>query len=158
MAWCRQATSHYLSQCWPRSLLPFEVTRPQWVKKGYMKDICHRSLNMYNFTKAFWAHNPNFTKIHIALPVIIIIRSGHNFAHVTTAEQLWYVQNCRLIGSLKSYIGYEWKIYQHMPVASALEILQSCTNPYIFRYSIIYWYSDTLILELRHSTHTTNRH
>ena len=31
MAWCRQATSHYLSQCWPRSLLPFGVTRPQWV-------------------------------------------------------------------------------------------------------------------------------
>ena len=22
MAWCRQATSHYLSQCWPRSLSP----------------------------------------------------------------------------------------------------------------------------------------
>ena len=31
MAWCRQATSHYLSQCWPRSLLPYGVTRPQWV-------------------------------------------------------------------------------------------------------------------------------
>ena len=32
MAWCRQATSHYLSQCWPRSLLPYGVTRPQRVK------------------------------------------------------------------------------------------------------------------------------
>ena len=32
MAWCRQATSHYLSQCWPRSLSPHGVTRPQWVK------------------------------------------------------------------------------------------------------------------------------
>ena len=32
MAWCRQATSHYLSQCWPRSLTPYGVTRPQWVK------------------------------------------------------------------------------------------------------------------------------
>ena len=30
MAWCRQATSHYLSQCWPRSLSPYGVTRPQW--------------------------------------------------------------------------------------------------------------------------------
>ena len=29
MAWCHQATSHYLSQCWPRSLLPYDVTRPQ---------------------------------------------------------------------------------------------------------------------------------
>ena len=37
MAWCRQATSHYLSQCWPRSLSygvtsHNGVTRPQWVK------------------------------------------------------------------------------------------------------------------------------
>ena len=31
MAWCRQATSHYLSQCWPRSTSLNGVTRPQWV-------------------------------------------------------------------------------------------------------------------------------
>ena len=31
MAWCCQATSHYLSQCWPRSLLPYGVTRPHWI-------------------------------------------------------------------------------------------------------------------------------
>ena len=32
MAWCHQATSHYLSQRWPRSMSPYGVTRPQWVK------------------------------------------------------------------------------------------------------------------------------
>ena len=32
MAWCRQAPSHCLSQCWPRSLSPYGATRPQWVK------------------------------------------------------------------------------------------------------------------------------
>ena len=32
MAWCHQATSHYLSQRWPRSMLPYGITRPQWVK------------------------------------------------------------------------------------------------------------------------------
>ena len=31
MAWCHQATSHYLNQCWPRSPTPYGVTRPQWV-------------------------------------------------------------------------------------------------------------------------------
>ena len=31
MDWCRQATSHYLSQCWPRSMSSNGVTRPQWV-------------------------------------------------------------------------------------------------------------------------------
>ena len=35
MAWCRQATSHYLSQFWPRSMSPYGVTRPQWVN-SYM--------------------------------------------------------------------------------------------------------------------------
>ena len=33
MAWCRQATSHYLSQCWPRSMSPNGVTRAQWVNE-----------------------------------------------------------------------------------------------------------------------------
>ena len=32
MAWCHQATSHYLNQCWPRSMSPYGVIRPQWVK------------------------------------------------------------------------------------------------------------------------------
>ena len=35
MAWCHQATGHYLSQCWPRSMSPYDVTRPQWVKPFY---------------------------------------------------------------------------------------------------------------------------
>ena len=34
MAWCHQATSHYLKQCWRRSLLPYDVTRPQWVNNA----------------------------------------------------------------------------------------------------------------------------
>ena len=28
MAWCH----HYLSQYWPSSMLPYDITRPQWVK------------------------------------------------------------------------------------------------------------------------------
>ena len=28
MAWCSQATSHYVSQCWPRSTSPYGVARP----------------------------------------------------------------------------------------------------------------------------------
>ena len=32
MAWCRQATSHYLNQCWPRSMTPYSIMRTQWVK------------------------------------------------------------------------------------------------------------------------------
>ena len=39
MAWCHQATSHYLSQCWPRSLSPYGVTRPQWVNSRHTEFI-----------------------------------------------------------------------------------------------------------------------
>ena len=50
MAWCRQATSHYLSPCWPRSLSPYGVTRPQWVKLHF------GSNNNSSFTgqSSFW--------------------------------------------------------------------------------------------------------
>ena len=37
MAWCRQATSRYLSQCWPRYLSPYGVTRPQWVNNQWRR-------------------------------------------------------------------------------------------------------------------------
>ena len=35
MAWCRQATSHYMNQCLPRSVSPYGVTRPKWVNGSY---------------------------------------------------------------------------------------------------------------------------
>ena len=40
MAWCRQATSHYLNQCWPSSMSPYGVTRPQWVN-GILENTLH---------------------------------------------------------------------------------------------------------------------
>ena len=38
MTWCRQATSHYLSQCWPSSMSPIDITRPQWVNLLWLSD------------------------------------------------------------------------------------------------------------------------
>ena len=40
MAWCHEATSHYLSQCLPRSMSPYGTTRPQWVNSGLCKCLC----------------------------------------------------------------------------------------------------------------------
>ena len=52
MAWCRQATSHYLSQCWHSSLSPYGVTRPQWVKSIEFEGItikqCCKESNSQN--------------------------------------------------------------------------------------------------------------
>ena len=49
MAWCCQATSHYLSQCWPRSLLPYNVTRPEWVNLS-SKVFC--GIHLSNFPRS----------------------------------------------------------------------------------------------------------
>ena len=42
MVWCRQATSHYQNQCWPRSMSPYGVTRPQWVNSSPPGQNGHR--------------------------------------------------------------------------------------------------------------------
>ena len=55
-----------------------------------------------HFTNRLWIYNLNIIKIHVALTWKIMIKSCHNFAHVTTAELSWHVQSCDLIGSLDS--------------------------------------------------------
>ena len=52
MAWCRQATSHYLNQCWPWSLAPYGVTRPQWVNSVWPSD-------------AIWRHRSGATLVQV---------------------------------------------------------------------------------------------
>ena len=46
LAWCHQATSHYLSQCWPRSMSPCGITRPQWVNI-LLAELFLRNIKMY---------------------------------------------------------------------------------------------------------------
>ena len=50
MAWCCQAASHYLSQCWPRSVSLFGITRAQWVNINTLRleeNGCHFADNIY---------------------------------------------------------------------------------------------------------------
>ena len=66
VVWCRQATSHYLSQCWPRIMSLYGVTRPQWVKSSFITENsslgigCDIALNWMpqNLTnkKSTWVH------------------------------------------------------------------------------------------------------
>ena len=67
MAWCRQATSHYLSQCWPRSLSPYGVTRPQmsWYIEAETKwpSFCRWPFQMYFLQWKYQNFNWNFTEI-----------------------------------------------------------------------------------------------
>ena len=43
-------------------------------------------------------HNLNLVKIHVVITWAILMRSRHNFAHVTTAKLSWHVHICDLIG------------------------------------------------------------
>ena len=69
MAWCRQAASHYLSQCCPRSLSPYGVTRPQWVKIA-ASWICISFFGQRCFSlligKQAWEINKNTTLLIIS--------------------------------------------------------------------------------------------
>ena len=55
MAWCRQATSHYLNQCWPRSMSPYGVTRPRPVEEiasviahfSPVPELIHMAVHIY---------------------------------------------------------------------------------------------------------------
>ena len=47
IAWCYQATYHYLSQCWSRMMSPFGVTKPQIVNIIFPKV-------MHTFIVCYW--------------------------------------------------------------------------------------------------------
>ena len=49
MAWCHQAPSHYLSQCWPRSMSPYGITRPQCVNDGWLGKVVNHVLPVSQF-------------------------------------------------------------------------------------------------------------
>ena len=57
----------------------------------------HKELGTH-FTNGVWAQKWNLVKIYFTLLLILSIQSGHNFAHVMTAELSCHVQSCDLIG------------------------------------------------------------
>ena len=54
MAWSCQATRHYLNQCWPRFVLPYGVTRPQWVNQSV--NVCKWCVGVLTKTQVFTLH------------------------------------------------------------------------------------------------------
>ena len=63
MTCCRQATSHYMSQYWPRSMSPNDVTRPQWVKPSIHDavSVCHSGVVTADSCQ-FTSKHTNFIK------------------------------------------------------------------------------------------------
>ena len=77
-AWCHQATSHYMKQCWLQSLMPHGIIRPKWVKKNgplYIKLCCLNHEKIYIFSAIWWnIWNSSFFRdqlLTVFLPAIL---------------------------------------------------------------------------------------
>ena len=81
MAWCSQAPSHYLSQCWPRSLSPYGVTRPQWVNSDESKrPHLHSNDKNSHMLCIFAAYVTRLPRHHILF----------NFTQHIISQNTWY--------------------------------------------------------------------
>ena len=96
MAWCRQATSHYLNQCWPRSMSPNGVTRPQWVNSGILP--CH-------FSMTSGSDCLHFTCLYI----MVIMTSKINA--FTVVELYIYICVCVCVCAVKPVLSDHWILW-----------------------------------------------
>ena len=82
MAWCRQATSHYLSQCWPRSLSPYGVTRPQWVLQA---ELLWGNIEI-NLPGGCWWPDDITAAMLLTYPVVSLEYSGFSTAKSNSVQ------------------------------------------------------------------------
>ena len=65
MAWCCQATSHYMKQCWPRYLSPYGITRLQLDKADlYYNFFIVECLLLHRDTRRLNCHTYEFLVCH----------------------------------------------------------------------------------------------
>ena len=135
MDWCRQATSHYLNQCWPRSPTPYGVTRPHWVNLRWWCGMGHTSNGIlythvqrvqfkldlwlcmqkqfcsWTFNSMYWAHVWTITvywwHINCALPPATISPCEHRCPpSVHSVCPLKYAHGFIISHTQRSYFGY----------------------------------------------------
>ena len=107
MAWCHQAPSHYLNQCWPTSMIPYDITRLQWVW------VYFPSLNI----DIYWFHQLFFRQeldphIYCVASDWMCSKYGHYWqAHEVILKE-WYMYSMIFIMFINwkfslSYLFYE---------------------------------------------------
>ena len=99
-----------------------------------------------------YSHDSNFAHIIVTLILILMMISGHNFAHAmtswavmaTTAQLSWHVQNCNLI---VSYSSCNSKIYIFLQDLDYELINYICENiPYSFNEQMLTTLSTGVLL------------
>ena len=76
MAWCHQATSHYLCQCWPSSMSSYGVTRPQWVKVANMHHL-YKIVTPHSQLWTQWELDMSTARRHLKSPQSLYGTSTH---------------------------------------------------------------------------------
>ena len=135
MAWCREATSHYLSQCWPISMSPYGITRPQWVKwLCYIRTALHYIIFMVCISyKRNTTHDICMYWSHYLWPNIDMIgnvKSHHSKCHPKIRKNggyvygIWRYKECLTKKAISEYNHLKGKIIKiqtPIPVATHIE-------------------------------------
>ena len=128
MAWCRQATSHYLSQCWPRSLSPYGISGPQWVKQNTTK--CAHSLggtNSFRINGHLWGESRRSSMDSPDKEPVI-----RKFAIFSTAPLIkLYV--------IKKITGYHWQKQNHYKTIKHIHINRATTTKEMLKHMNKAW-------------------
>ena len=113
------------------------VTHILWYLQFIMGDML---ISGTHFTNSVWAPYPNLVKIHVHVCASVTWRmmsqSSHNFAQVTTAELLWHVQNCDLIGSSKFELKHK-KMIKKILVMSSLNVCEIGSSSFVLKLLLV---------------------
>ena len=116
MAWCCQAASHYMLQWWLRTMMPYGITRPQWVKSQITQLWLTLSISMFSWTckeAAFKARSwnksiPAYKKLqysHMSMRNFDPFHASNITFGMKCHQQPWYWQYDR---QYKMMILYLW--------------------------------------------------
>ena len=164
MSWCRQTSNHYLSQCWPRSMLPFGITWPQLVKQNntvsdystrrviypisysniqYNQTVHCQKFNNGKFPQSqFWVTIPQilnwleWTMCYFYNTHGTKLIPGANFTNtISIMIQIWWKIHSALIKGV-----FKWSLWNFAP-GTTTDVVMVCANGtfYSGNMSPLYW-------------------
>ena len=101
MAWCRQATSHYPSQCWPRST-PFAKSNGRFFSDTKMNMM--PSSNLYDF---WWVHKMHVT-VHFVQNILTFCINPFCTGVLNAVSVTFFKSSLNIIGNfLLKLVGFK---------------------------------------------------
>ena len=137
MAWCRQATSHYVSHCWPMlyhtaSLGGNELTYSicQWLKLWYLRTLardipksCFEPSIYCQYCKRYFIHCSCFIIIFTCIKVILI-SNHHSFLWFCITKLSCFFGEEPRLSDMTRYVSNRWS--EGMLVLDNYVVLPEC--------------------------------